>query len=80
MTAAYVGEKLNLRVVDLGADLTDGSDTVKVLVQAKSGTKHMVELVESGPHTGVFLSRSGPELRRNQRRTTNSRRRRRTRI
>lgn len=54
MTAAYVGENLNLRVVDLGADLTDGSDTVNVLVQAKSGAKHALILNESGPHTGIF--------------------------
>jgi outer membrane protein assembly factor BamD (BamD/ComL family) len=54
MTAAYVGENLNLRVVDPGADLTEAADTVKVLVQAKSGAKHSVELYESGPHTGIF--------------------------
>jgi outer membrane protein assembly factor BamD (BamD/ComL family) len=54
MTAAYVGENLNLRVVDLGADLTDASDTVSVLVQAKSGAKHSLVLNESGPHTGIF--------------------------
>ncbi len=54
VTAAYVGENLNLRVVDPGADLTDASDTVKVLVQAKSGAKHTVELHESGTHTGIF--------------------------
>ncbi len=54
MTAAYVGENLNLRVVDPGADLTDAADTVKVLVQAKSGAKHTVELHESGTHTGIF--------------------------
>jgi outer membrane protein assembly factor BamD (BamD/ComL family) len=54
MTTAYVGEDLNLRVVDAGADLTDAADTVKVLVQAKSGAKHTVELHESAPHTGIF--------------------------
>jgi outer membrane protein assembly factor BamD (BamD/ComL family) len=54
MTAAYVGEELNLRVVDLGADLTEASDTVSVLVQAKSGAKHALVLNESGPHTGIF--------------------------
>jgi outer membrane protein assembly factor BamD (BamD/ComL family) len=54
MTAAYVGENLNLRVVDLGADLTDSPDTVSVLVQAKSGAKHALVLHESGPHTGIF--------------------------
>ncbi|MES2983323.1 MAG: tetratricopeptide repeat protein, partial [Verrucomicrobiota bacterium] len=56
MTAAYVGENLNLRVVDLGADLTDSADTVSVLVQAKSGAKHSLVLNESGPHTGIFKS------------------------
>jgi len=54
MEAAYVGENLNLRVVDAGADLTDANDTVKVLMQAKSGAKHTVELHESGTHTGIF--------------------------
>jgi outer membrane protein assembly factor BamD (BamD/ComL family) len=54
MTTAYVGETLNLRVVDLGADTTNDSDTVSVLVQGKSGEKHLVELRESGPHTGIF--------------------------
>ncbi len=54
MTAAYVGEHLNLRVVDLGADISEGADTVSVLAQAKSGAKHLLELHESGPHTGIF--------------------------
>ncbi|MEI6176108.1 MAG: hypothetical protein WCS43_04380, partial [Verrucomicrobiota bacterium] len=54
MTAAYVGENLNLRVVDLGADTSDVPNTVSVLVQAKSGAKHTLELLESGPHTGIF--------------------------
>ena len=54
MEAAYVGENLNLRVVDLGADLTEAADTVKVLVQAKSGAKHTVELHETSTHTGIF--------------------------
>ncbi len=54
VTAAYVGENLNLRVIDLGADSTDGADTVSVLVQAKSGAKHSLVLNESGPHTGIF--------------------------
>ena len=54
MTSAYVGETLNLRVVDLGADVSDAADTVSVLVQSKSGAKYPVELRESGPHTGIF--------------------------
>ena len=54
MSSAYVGENLNLRVVDPGADLTEAADSVKVLVQAKSGAKYTVELHESGPHTGIF--------------------------
>ncbi|QTN33086.1 outer membrane protein assembly factor BamD [Akkermansiaceae bacterium] len=54
MTSAYVGENLNLRVVDLGADVSDAADTVSVLVQSKAGEKHPVELRESGPHTGIF--------------------------
>jgi outer membrane protein assembly factor BamD (BamD/ComL family) len=54
MTAAYVGENLNLRVVDLGADLTDASDTISVLTQAKSGAKHTLVLNETGPHSGIF--------------------------
>ena len=54
MTSAYVGETLNLRVVDLGADVSDAMDTVNVTVQAKSGARAAVELRESGPHTGIF--------------------------
>ena len=54
MTSAYVGEALNLRVVDLGADVSDAMDTVNVTVQAKSGARAAVELRESGPHTGIF--------------------------
>ena len=54
VTSAYVGETLNLRVVDLGADVSDASDTVNVLMQSKSGAKHSVILRESGPHTGIF--------------------------
>ena len=54
VTSAYVGETLHLRVVDLGADVSDEIDTVSVLMQAKSGAKHRVELRESGPHTGIF--------------------------
>lgn len=53
-TAAYVGETLSLRVVDLGADISDRSDTVNVLVQAKSGAKQLVELTEVDTHSGVF--------------------------
>ena len=54
VTSAYVGETLNLRVVDLGADTSDKSDTCVVLVQAKSEAKSRVELRETGPHTGIF--------------------------
>lgn len=53
-TSAYVGENLYLCVVDLGADITDRSDTVKVLVQAKSGAKYEIELLEVDTHSGVF--------------------------
>jgi tetratricopeptide (TPR) repeat protein len=51
---AYVGETLALRVVDLGADVSDRSDTVSVLLQAKSGAKQLVELTEVDTHSGVF--------------------------
>ncbi|MGB0291147.1 MAG: tetratricopeptide repeat protein [Luteolibacter sp.] len=54
LTAAYAGEYLSLRVVDLGADLTDEHDTTNVLMQAKSGAKYMAVLTETGPHTGIF--------------------------
>ena len=53
-TTAYVGETLNLRVVDLGGDVSDRADTVSVLMQARSGAKHRVALRESDPHSGVF--------------------------
>jgi len=54
MTSAFVGETLNFRVVDTGADTTDAPDVVKVLIQAKSGAKKTIELHETGPHTGIF--------------------------
>jgi TolA-binding protein len=54
MKQLYVGENLNLRVVDLGADTTDNPDRVEVLVQAKSGGKHKLELTETDPHSGIF--------------------------
>jgi len=53
-TTSYVGESLYIRVVDLGADVSDRSDTVKVLMQAKSGAKYEVELNEVDTHSGVF--------------------------
>jgi outer membrane protein assembly factor BamD (BamD/ComL family) len=53
-TSAYVGETINLRVVDLGGDISDKNDTVSVLMQAKSGAKHRVDLRESTPHSGIF--------------------------
>lgn len=54
VTTAYAGEDLHLRVVDLGADVSDEIDTTTVLMQAKSGAKYPVLLRESGPHTGIF--------------------------
>jgi len=54
MRQVFVGENLYPRVVDLGADKTDQPDKVRVLLQAKSGAKHFVDLTESGIHTGVF--------------------------
>ncbi|MBT8038224.1 MAG: tetratricopeptide repeat protein [Verrucomicrobiae bacterium] len=53
-TSAYVGETISLRVVDLGGDVSDKNDTVSVLMQAKSGAKHRVELRESTSHSGIF--------------------------
>ena len=53
-TSAYVGETINLRVVDLGGDVSNKNDTVSVLMQAKSGAKHRVDLRESTPHSGIF--------------------------
>jgi len=58
-TNAFVGESIYVRVVDLGGDVSDESDSVRVLMQAKSGAKHMVELLEVGEHSGVFQSRVG---------------------
>lgn len=51
---AYAGETLYLRVADLGADLTDSTDQVSLLLQAKSGAKGRVILHETEPHSGVF--------------------------
>ncbi len=54
VTGAYVGETLNLRVVDLGADTSDARDSVLLLLQSKAGAKARAELHETGPHTGIF--------------------------
>lgn len=54
VTSAYAGETLHLQVRDFGADLTDKSDVVSVLLQAKSGAKARVALQETDPHSGVF--------------------------
>lgn len=54
---AYVGESMYLRVVDLGADVSDLSDAVEVLIQTKSGERHRVTLPEVDTHTGVFRGR-----------------------
>ncbi len=53
-TAAFVGESLLPRVVDYGADVSDETDTVSVLFQAKSGAKAQVVLHETAPHSGIF--------------------------
>lgn len=54
LTSGYVGETIQMRVVDLGADSTDSADTVGVLMQAKSGAKGKILLHETGPHAGIF--------------------------
>jgi tetratricopeptide (TPR) repeat protein len=56
-TSGVVGESLYVRVVDLGGDVSDESDSISVLMQAKSGAKHRVELLEVGEHSGVFQAR-----------------------
>lgn len=53
-TAAFVGESLLPRVIDLGADVSDDADTVGVLFQAKSGAKTQAVLHETAPHSGIF--------------------------
>jgi tetratricopeptide (TPR) repeat protein len=52
---AYVGESLFVRVVDLGADTTDGSDRITVKLSAKSGAMEDLDLLEIDNHSGVFL-------------------------
>jgi tetratricopeptide (TPR) repeat protein len=54
---AFVGESMYLRVVDLGADISDQGDSVEVLIQAESGAKYRVELPEVDTHSGVFRGR-----------------------
>jgi len=54
VTTAYVGETLNIRVVDLGGDVSDESDTVKVMMRARSGALYPFELLEVDNHSGVF--------------------------
>jgi len=54
LTEAFVGEKIDLRVIDLSADRTDGRDTVRCYMASKSGRKHYVYLRETDTHTGIF--------------------------
>jgi TolA-binding protein len=54
LSQAFVGEKVYVRVIDLGADRTDGRDTVRCYVASKSGEKHYVYLRETDGHTGIF--------------------------
>ena len=53
-TTAYAGETLYLYVSDLGADRTDSTDSITLLLQAKSGAKGRVTLHETEPHSGEF--------------------------
>lgn len=71
-TTVRAAESVYLRVVDLGADVTDGSDTVWVLMQAKSGAKHMVELLEVDTHSGVFLANTALTYANEQTDSTNA--------
>jgi len=54
ISTAYAGENLHLYVSDLGSDLTDATDSITLLLQAKSGAKGRVSLYETEPHSGEF--------------------------
>ena len=54
VSTSYAGENLYLYVSDLGADLTDSTDSITLLLQAKSGSKGRVTLYETEPHSGEF--------------------------
>lgn len=53
-TNAFVGESLFIRVVDLGADVSDSSDSVTVALKSQAGAKHALTLTEVDTHSGVF--------------------------
>jgi TolA-binding protein len=48
------GNPIYLQVRDLDRDVSDGRDTVRVLVTASSGSSVSATLTETGEHTGLF--------------------------
>jgi len=49
-----LGNRVFLRVLDLGRDVSDDADTLSVDISARSGASHPVTLNETEPHTGIF--------------------------
>jgi len=49
-----LGNRVFLRVLDLGRDVSDDADTLSVNIAARSGASHRVTLNETEPHTGIF--------------------------
>ncbi|MFK7910841.1 MAG: hypothetical protein AB8F34_09570 [Akkermansiaceae bacterium] len=54
LTKAFVGEKVYVRVLDRGLDVTAGRDSASVTLKSTSGASTEYELRETEPHSGVF--------------------------
>ncbi|MBT7958234.1 MAG: hypothetical protein HN759_02775, partial [Akkermansiaceae bacterium] len=54
LTRAFVGEKVYVRVLDRGLDVTAGRDSAAVTLKSTSGATTEYELRETEPHSGVF--------------------------
>jgi len=53
-SSAFVGEKVYLRVVSAGHDLTDARDEVKVIIKSESGNSSPFTLKETDQYSGIF--------------------------
>ena len=56
LVKAFVGEKVHLRLIDLGLDRSPERDTTTVTLKATSGATTSYELQETQAHSGIFKS------------------------
>jgi len=54
VSGAYVGDSAYFRVIDPAQDQSDERDRVSIEVEAASGTKRKIDLIETFEHSGVF--------------------------